>query len=158
MAAALTGKLVEKLRKRSGWAPRQLLAYDPPRLAAWIEADPDHRGRVTTGWWLQDDPDSLERKKNNEFLPAVENYLVADRRGPLLFLRLSNAMRVDIQFAPDEEVRTAMALAGGVPWLALEARKRRYAQLIFESRAPKLVKFLGRMGFHPSAAEQIMNL
>lgn len=114
-------------------------------LGTWIAADPDHAGRTQAAIWL-------------EPRAGVQNLIAVDQEGPLLFLRCSNAMRLDIQFAPESQLRTARALLSGLPWLAEEFRKQGYRELIFESRAARLVNFLERMGFRETSSEHVLAL
>jgi hypothetical protein len=137
---------LKAMRERSGWALQPArLEEDSELLREWIAADPDHAGRTTAAGWLH---------------PAagVENLLLVDREGPLLFLRCANAMRLDIQFSPGNRMRMAGALLSGLPWLAEQARDRGYAQMIYESRSPRLVKFLERIGFREVRTEHVLQL
>lgn len=137
---------LQALRERSGWKLQPARAEDHrPLLAGWIAADADHAGKVNAAKWL-------------ERVPGVENIIVIDRHAPLFFLRCSNAMRLDIQFAPNADRRIAMALQTGLPWLANEARARTYRELIYESRSPRLIRFLERIGFRETTTEHVLAL
>lgn len=134
------------MRERSGWKLQPARAEDhTPLLEEWIAADPDHAGRVDAAAWLAS-------------ANGVQNLLCVDRAGPLLFLRCSNALRLDIQFSPGSERRTARTLRTGLPWLAGEFRKQGYRELIYESRSPRLVRFLERIGFRESSTEHVLAL
>ena len=140
---------ISAIRETSGWhlAPARKEDHEA-LLSEWIAADPYHTGQTADDW--------LRAK------PGVENLLVIDKEGPLIFLRCSNAMRIDMQFAPNSsrEIRRriGMALASGLPWLAAQARSRNYREMIFESRSPGLVKYLQGMGFRASGTEYLFNL
>lgn len=137
---------MQAMRERSGWQLQPARAEDHAELLrAWIAADPDHAGRTTAAAWL------AEKK-------GVQNLLVVDREGALLFLRCSNAMRLDMQFAPDARMRTARALQTGLPWLADTFRGQGYRELIYESRSPRLVRFLERIGFAEVSTEHVLQL
>ncbi len=138
-----------ELRQKSGWQlTRATLEANREMLARWIDADVYHAGQNAEDWLRE--------------RPGVENMLVLDRKGPLFFLRCSNVMRTDIQFAPGESrelrVRIGMALKSGLPWLANESRKRGFREMIFESSSPKLVQFLETMGFRSSETEYVLTL
>ena len=113
-------------------------------LEEWIAADPDHRGQTVAAW--------LEPQGGVQQLVAV------DRSGPLMFIRCSNAMRLDIQFSPETRMRTALALKDGLPFLARMFRAQGYRELIYESGSPRLVDFLQRLGFRESSTEHVMLL
>ncbi len=146
------------MRKRSGWRLRPLIPNDASMLREWIAADPNHAGRFDAEWWLQKDSLTVRRAAAGEPVPIVENYLAVDKEGPLLFLRCSNAMRLEVQFSPLAEFRIATTLGAGMPWLANEARKRRYAQIIYESRSARMVRFLERIGFRETSTEHVLCL
>lgn len=133
------------MRERSGWrlAPAGMEYLE--LLGEWIDADPDHAGRVSAVDWLAPEK-------------GVQNLLGMDREGALLFLRCSNAMRLDIQFAPKSEFRTARALLCGLPSLADTLRKQGYREIIFESRSFPLIKALERIGFRKTSTEHVMQL
>jgi hypothetical protein len=130
------------------WKLREAGAGDRALLAEWILADPWHRESCTAEAWL------AARR-------GVQNLLAEDAEGALMFLRCSNAMRIDMQFAPDGESarrRAARALITGVPYLANLARGQQFREMIFESQSEKLASFLQRMGFRASTHEHILSL
>jgi hypothetical protein len=144
---------ISALRERSGWhlAPARKDDHEA-LLSEWIAADPYHTGQTADAW--------LRAR------PGVENLLLIDKKGPLFFLRCSNVMRTDIQFAPNEmsegsrEIRRRIgdALASGLPWLAAQARSRNFREMMFESKSPRLVRYLEGLGFKASATEYILSL
>ena len=135
-----------------GWEFRAATLEDAPLLDSWIAADPWHAGRITAEQWL------APKGQNGELLKGFENLRAVDAAGTLLFLRCKNAMRIDIQFAPGVERRTAHALATGVPEMRKLARGRGYRELIFESRSERLIRFMRRMGFEASPNEFILHI
>jgi hypothetical protein len=79
-----------------------------------------------------------------------------DEQGPILYYRIARVLRVDMQFDGRQPERTTRALAQGFPWLAGEARKAGFFQMIFESVSKRLIKFCNtRLGFRESPNELI---
>lgn len=143
----LTPEQLSLLRQKYPWYIRKASATDDRALLEeWIARDTDHAGRTTAEAWLAE-------------TPGVQNLLVSDRWSPVLFVRLSNAMRIDMEFAPAvSRSRLAYTLATGVPWLAGKLRDQAYRELIYESRAPRLVSFFEGMGFCESPTEHVLPL
>jgi hypothetical protein len=117
---------------------------DKELIADWIERDPDHRGRCSADFWLPGDPD-------------IEQYVVEDEEGPVMFVRAEKLMRLHVQFSPNR-IRVAPAIDEFTPWISNEAKKRGYKQLIFESVFKPLIRFLGKRGFRSSPNEQVKDL
>lgn len=137
---------IEMIRKRTGWTLYVAREEEHGALLdEWIAAEPDHAGRTTASAWLAPGK-------------GIQNLLLADRTGPLLFLRCSNVMRFDLQIAPHAELRAARALAIGMPWMRAMLRDQGYRELIGETRGPRLVHFLERIGFRESSTEHVLAL
>jgi hypothetical protein len=134
------------LRAKHPWQVRSANFIDDGRLLeAWIAAEPDHAGRTTAEAWLA--PHA-----------GVQNLLAADPEGPIVFARLSNAMRVDLQIAPHVEERAAAALRTGLPWLAGMLRLQGYREIIGQTGGRALAAFLLRMHFKRSEGEYVFPL
>lgn len=145
------------LRIRSGWTLQPAsFAQHATLIREWINADPDHRGRVTAENWFSGEATCL---------------LVEDREGPLFFLRLCNELRaggippeprrrwrIDMQFSPVSPLRIARALATGSAWLVERARHLGYDELVYDSSTPRLVQFMERNGFHRAEGEHVFKL
>ncbi len=115
---------------------------DYPTLASMLAADADHAGTA---------PEFF-------FEPGSDLYCVEDERGPVLYLRLSRALRIDVQFRPGssagDRMRTARVLAQGMPWLERQARDAGFKELIFTSLTRRLIRFCeGRLGLRLSPHE-----
>lgn len=99
---------------------------DLEHLAECIELDEHHRG--------------LDAEKWSE--PLTETMTFYDEKGTLFHLRLSRAMRVDVQFDPRvPRKRTALALAKAFAFVKGEARKSGFREMIFESKHQPLIDF-----------------
>lgn len=120
------------------------------RVAEWIEADPDHRGRVAPEFFISGQPDS-------------ECLVLEDERGPILFLRMERALRIHIQFAPavtaEDKQRTREAMLEGFPWLQQMARNSGFREILFQSTVAPLIRFCEkRFGFRRSPNELVCGI
>jgi hypothetical protein len=137
------------------WEARPPTEADRPLLEQWIKADVDHAGRCAPELWLVADP-----------LKGSEVLVIEDTHGVVGFFRISNVMRIDAQFPPltgamreiapkvwrpEEDggmkIRLVKALVAGLAWLREKARKRRIAELQFDSVSKDLVSFFERQRF-----------
>jgi len=84
--------------------------------------------------------------------------VVQDECGDVFFVRAENILRLHIQFAPDQRLRTARAIEAFTPQIAASAKKGHYKQLIFESVFQPLIHFLNKRGFRASKDEFVMDL
>jgi hypothetical protein len=124
---------------------RSVTEQDRIKLEQWIAADPDHVGRGNPDFWIKSEP-------------HVRQFVMQDSCGDIFFVRAENVLRLHIQFAPDQKIRTARAIDEFTPLIAVGAKKEHYKQLIFESVFQPLIGFLEKRGFHSSPAEQVMEL
>ena len=114
---------------------------------AWIMADPSHAGRTPPKFFLTQSK-------------GIESYVLEDPEGPVFFFRMTRAVRIDIQFAPDEEhERTREGLIRGLDWLSTVLAEKGIRQLIFESVNLPLIRMAEkRLGFHRSHDELVKDL
>jgi hypothetical protein len=124
---------------------RDTTPSDKAQIQDWISKDPDHTGRCEPEFWLPGEE-------------KVRQFVVQDSCGDIFYVRAENILRLHIQFAPDQRVRTARAISEFTPLIASGAKKEKYKQLIFESVFQPLIQFLEKRGFHSSPAEQVMDL
>lgn len=75
-----------------------------------------------------------------------DSYLVSDEHGPLMFVRLQNALRVAIQFNPDTPLRSARAAQKVVDWFSGMARGRKAKEVIIRPGGGA-VRFADKLGF-----------
>lgn len=78
-----------------------------------------------------------------------------DELGPILFVRGAKALRLDIQFANnDDHKRNMKAMLGGFDGLAKKAFQNGFTEVIFNSNNEMLKKFcIKRFGFEESNGE-----
>jgi hypothetical protein len=77
---------------------------------------------------------------------GTESYLISDEHGPLMTVRLHNALRVAIQFDPDAKYRSAKAAKEVVAWFSDIAKKRGAKEVIIRPGGGA-VPFSERLGF-----------
>lgn len=77
-----------------------------------------------------------------------DSYLVSDESGPIMFVRLQNALRVAIQFNPDTPLRSARAAQKVVDWFTGIARGRKAKEVIIRPGGGA-VHFADKLGFLP---------
>jgi hypothetical protein len=122
---------------------RKLGEEDRPLLAEWMAADPYHVGYS---------PDLF-------FAQGTEGAVFDDGQGPLFFVALSKTIRAFVQFAPGQKERIRDGLPLAFAWVASEARKGNFQEIIFESKSPSLIRFCKkRLGFRESPHEFISDI
>jgi hypothetical protein len=124
---------------------RKTVPQDAPQIAAWIEADENHRGLEAAETWVTPQEHTFR-------------YMVEDESGPLFCVIGENVLRLSIQFAPNQKRRMARAVDEFSKVMAAGAKKMGYKELIFESVFYPLVRFLHRRGFRKSSEENILDL
>lgn len=113
---------------------REIREEDKPAIEDWIEADDDHRGKMTAEFF---------------FAPLALGLAFEDDDGPVFYVRLdpekTGAVRVHIQFGPAAGgLRTARMLTEGFFVVRERARMARARALIFDSITPRLREFCRR--------------
>lgn len=117
---------------------RALRESDRAQLAEWMAADEYHKNSS---------PDLF-------FDVDTETIVFEDGNGPVLYVNLSRVLRAFVQFAPNGEERTRVALPEAFAFVKERARKSFFRELIFESVSPKLIAFCRkRLGFKKSSDE-----
>jgi hypothetical protein len=113
---------------------------DHDLLAVWVEGDPDHRDRVKPEFFHTD-------------RDGMECFALEDEFGyVVLYIKMTRAIRLDIQFGPDETIaqreRTADAMREGFQWLRAGAEGAGIHEILFRSTNTPLVSFAERrLGF-----------
>jgi hypothetical protein len=117
---------------------------DRPLLQQWISEDEDHKDTTTPDFWLS--PENL-------------SHVYEDDKGPVLFLKMSKVLRLDIQFDNKAKVRNAKVILAGFPALEELARKAGFREIVFCSKSKGLVGLLQRcFGFQPEPTEYRITL
>jgi hypothetical protein len=78
-----------------------------------------------------------------------------DKQGPILFVRGAKAIRLDIQFADNNDHKRNMtAMLEGFDGLAKKCKEQGFSEVIFNTNNPMLKKFcVKRFGFVESEGE-----
>lgn len=117
---------------------RKLQESDRTLLAQWIAADEFHKD-ISTDLFFE---------------PGTETLVFVDEYGPILFVNLAKAIRSFVQFAPEAEARTRVALPEAFNFVAQRGKKAGFREIIFESLSRPLILFCRRyLGFHKSPNE-----
>jgi hypothetical protein len=117
---------------------------DMPQLEKWVAKDPIHNGTIDPSFWI--------RPLDENGIPenGIKCLRIEDDNGAVFYMRLENALRVYIQFPPEEEVsksRVASALRRMFWFVGGGSKKAGYQEAIFDSTSPHLVSFLKVLGF-----------
>lgn len=76
------------------------------------------------------------------FEQGTEAHIVEDAKGPIFIFRLNTRLvEVDIDFDPDEKLRTARGLTLGFPIVKQAAKSKNVKTMIFNSNSEKLIQF-----------------
>jgi hypothetical protein len=76
----------------------------------------------------------------------TESFLISDESGPLMTVRLHNALRVAIQFNPGTTYRSAKAANAVIEWFKGIARERKCNEVIIRPGGGA-AKFAEKLGF-----------
>lgn len=139
-----------------GYILRSLNESDYPRLQEWIAADPAHREIL--------DPEFFMGQRLNHAGELEEDnratcYVLEDDcgGGPLFYIRISRAARVNIQFPPagsSEPNEIVEALAKGMAFLEVALERAGVEEWIFSSKSRPLRRLANRtLGFSESNDE-----
>ena len=111
---------------------RPIAEADRPLIESWIRAEPDHA--------------------NNTFefygQPGAKTVIYEDEEGPVVAVRYSSALRIDMEFANianRERIRAVMT--GEIPGVFQQAKQQGFSEIVFTSVSQKLIGFLREFGF-----------
>lgn len=122
---------------------RNLTPKDRPMLEKWIADDPEHVG-VSADFF---------------YAPNTTGYVFEDEHGPVLILRASRCLRIDMQFQQNQAERTAKTLKWGCAWLEDKAKRAGFVEMAFESMFPPLMRFCTRhLGFKAQKGDFIKDI
>ena len=107
---------------------RSVTEDDYEMLQTWIDADPEHRGISTVEF----------------FAKGRDCWVLMDAEGPVFFLKLSQVIRMDVQFAPGEHARrrTRNGLHQGFPPLGALLAEKGFVEAVFDSKNERLMRSL----------------
>ncbi|MDE2106153.1 MAG: hypothetical protein KGL39_53515 [Patescibacteria group bacterium] len=115
---------------------------DLPRLTEWVSQDPFHREHLTAKHWVP----VLDSKGESE--KGVRHLAVCDEEGVIFYLRMTNVMRVEVQFPPaGDEKRVAKGLREAFSLVSMKAKEMGYREMLFDSISKPLVAFFSKLGF-----------
>ncbi len=117
---------------------------DLPQLKSWTDADPTHKDAVDPSFWIR----PTDENGNPE--DGIKCLRVEDDKGTVFYLRMENALRVYVQFPPEEEVgksRLTSALRRAMWFIGGGAKKAGYQEMLFDSKSSHLIAFFERLGF-----------
>jgi hypothetical protein len=114
---------------------RKATPADLERFRECLAADPDHAGQDAEEW------------------TAAPGELVVfyDEHENRVFVRLERVLRVSIQHDPATPKRAITEIIyKGFSWLQSSARSAGFTEVVFESRAERLIRFVKKLfGFEP---------
>lgn len=103
---------------------------DLARFKECLAADADHAGQDAEEWTAEP----------GEFM------VVFDGKGNRVWMRIEKVIRVSIQHDSQfSQLGTSRILYQAFHWLLGTTRQSGYTELIFESRAPRLIQFLTKL-------------
>jgi hypothetical protein len=100
---------------------------------------------------LSHDPDHSAQDPDSWAMGPAEFYVFHDGRGNRVWVRMERVLRISLQHDQDSpKIAIAGILDKGLHWLVGAARQKGYEEIIFESRAERLIQFFKkRFGFEP---------
>jgi hypothetical protein len=156
------------LGKFDGYSLRELDESDYKQLEEWIAADPAHAGLLDPEFFMGQ---AVNREGVLAEDPRVTVFALQDRKNTLMYIRLTRASRVQIQFPPSpkpdgsREGFTAMhrhrkqitnALIKGMAFLEVGLAQAGATEWIFETESHSLKLMVERrMGFASSPNEMV---
>lgn len=156
-----------QLGKFDGYTLRQLVEEDYEQLEKWIASDSAHSGELDAEFFMGQ---TIDNKGELAPDPRATVFALEDGKGTVLYIRLSQACRVHIQFPPEprsedhatsREIhrhrrRVATALVKGMAFLEVGLERQGVSEWIFETESPRLLAMAqSRMGFASSPQEAV---
>ena len=113
---------------------RKVEATDKPLLDAAAMADPYHVAAGLTG----------------DHWAGKDSIFYEDEFGPVVALKTTNVVRIDIQFLTQDKLRNASALVAGFYQYVNVLRNRKVNEVIFTTESPEVAHFMQkRFHFRP---------
>lgn len=121
---------------------RPITPEDFPKIEQEIARDSCHADWMKPAFFVQ--PNTVSR-------------VYFDEDGPILFLRMSNALRLHIQFCGVEKEKIRKCLVTQFPEVVHNAKRNGYAQILYETISKPLAWFCRRyLGFTDSPDERVL--
>jgi hypothetical protein len=147
------------LAKFEGYILREIEPRDREQVEAWLAADEEHREMFGPEFFMG-------QTKDGAADPRASIYVLEDKHRTLMFIRLSRAARVHIQFPPEDETprktqrrRTSTALLKGMAFLEVHLARAAAEEWIFNSESGPLRQMAtSRLGFHVSRNELVRQI
>ena len=117
---------------------------DLPKINKWITEDSDHRSKCDGSYFV------LMLDKDGNLPKGMQCIEVLDEQGTVFFLKFTNALIVDTQFAPESEVskdRVRIALKEAFGFFSISSKNLGYHAMLFESVSKSLIWFFQKLGF-----------
>jgi hypothetical protein len=152
------------LGRFEGYSLRAIEDADYEQLQKWIAADPAHAAEMVPEFFM-----GLAADETGQLAvdPRPSVFALCDRNGTLMYIRLTRASRVHIQFPPTPETSDSRelhkhrrqitnALIKGMAYLEVGLERAGATEWIFETESPQLRAMVQkRMGFAPSPHEML---
>jgi len=134
---------------------------DRAMIQTWIDQDRFHRNVMRPEFFL-----GLRDDKDLGWVPDPRPncYALEDHTGPIMFIRLSRAARVYIQFLPmlrsfDTRARIVAGLVKGMAFLEVGLARAGCEEWIFDTQSPALAALAkSRLGFEASSHEYVRSV
>lgn len=103
---------------------------DLERFKQCLSLDQDHAGQNADSWTA----------------PGGEFWVFFDQKGNRVWVRIERVLRVHFQHDSATPRKELVSLIyKGMSWVIGAARNKKFQEIIFESRAPKLVAFIKKL-------------
>lgn len=112
-----------------------------PQLDQWVAEDSVHKDQFTGSHFI------LPEEKAPKGVQCIE---ISDEQGILFYLKLTNAVLVEAQFPPKDEVtpeRIRRGLREAFGFFSHRLREMGYHAMLFDSVSKSLIRFFEGFGF-----------
>ena len=119
---------------------------DIPKIDEWVQQDPDHKDKCTGSFFV------LQPDEKGAIPKGMQCIEVRDDQGVVFYLKFTNALIVDTQFAPEIEVskeRVRDALKEAFVMFSASSKNLGYHAMLFESTSASLIAFFNKFKFRP---------
>jgi hypothetical protein len=121
---------------------RPITPEDFPTIEREVREDACHKDWLKPSFFTQ--PNTVSR-------------VYEDERGPILFLRMSNCLRLHIQFCDVDKERIRKCLITQFPEVVQNAKAAGYLQIMYDTASRTLAWFCRRyLGFVDSPEERVL--